>query len=308
MDKALLRSLPPDGIGPIAPGFYRMTAAEYHADPCPIPSLSSSIAKVLIEQSPRHAAAEHPRLNPDREEKESAAMDLGSVAHELLLGKGGGFVVIEADNYQTKAAREARDAARAAGKVPVLLHQLDKADVIAEAARMTLDATPDAAHIFKAGAGHPEVVAIWQEADGTWCRAMLDWWTADCSEIDDLKTSGADISPAAVGKLISNMGYEVSEAFYRRGVTQLLPELGGRLKFRFVFVETSAPYEVVIVENDSTGRELGRRKAEYAIRRWGECLRAGEFPGYARKIHIAEYPAWSEASWMKRETEDETFI
>ena len=29
------------------PGFYSMSAAQYHADPCPEPSLSSSIAKVL---------------------------------------------------------------------------------------------------------------------------------------------------------------------------------------------------------------------------------------------------------------------
>jgi hypothetical protein len=69
-----------------------ISADAYHADPAPAPSLSSSIAKTILHQTPRHAWFEHPRLNPNFEPKDDSKFDLGSVAHELLLGKGAGFV------------------------------------------------------------------------------------------------------------------------------------------------------------------------------------------------------------------------
>ena len=70
-----------------------ITAADYHSDCCDEPSLSSSIAGLLIDQTPKHAWTAHPRLNPNFKPESSPAMNLGSVAHELLLGKGGGFEI-----------------------------------------------------------------------------------------------------------------------------------------------------------------------------------------------------------------------
>ncbi len=52
------------------PGFYTMSEAAYHADPCADPSLSRSIAEKLILESPRHAHAAHPRLTKQDEEEE----------------------------------------------------------------------------------------------------------------------------------------------------------------------------------------------------------------------------------------------
>ena len=66
-----------------APGLYRMTEAAYHADPCPAPSLSRSIAETLILESPEHAFAAHPRLTkPDEEDEEEA----GEETHEVRFG------------------------------------------------------------------------------------------------------------------------------------------------------------------------------------------------------------------------------
>jgi hypothetical protein len=81
------------------------SAALYHSDPAEQPSLSSSIAKTILSKTPRHAWLEHPRLNPaaaivDEDDK----FNLGSVAHELILRKGGGFDICDFDNWQTRAA------------------------------------------------------------------------------------------------------------------------------------------------------------------------------------------------------------
>lgn len=46
-----IRDIPADGIVR-EPGFYRMTAAQYHADPCIVPSLSSSTIRLMLERTP----------------------------------------------------------------------------------------------------------------------------------------------------------------------------------------------------------------------------------------------------------------
>jgi hypothetical protein len=43
-----------------------ISAADYFSDKLsPVPSLNSSIAKLLITRSPKHAWMQHPRLNPN---------------------------------------------------------------------------------------------------------------------------------------------------------------------------------------------------------------------------------------------------
>lgn len=64
------------------PGLYLgVPEAEYHADPCPEPSLSSTIAKTLLASSPLHAAVRHPRLARQQQKVEREAFDRGKVAH-----------------------------------------------------------------------------------------------------------------------------------------------------------------------------------------------------------------------------------
>ena len=66
-------------------GIVNLTAEQYHSDPCPTASLSSSIANILLDQSPLHAYLAHSRLNLQYEREESSRFDLGSAAHMMLL-------------------------------------------------------------------------------------------------------------------------------------------------------------------------------------------------------------------------------
>ena len=113
------------------PGVYTMDEADYHADPVPGGSLSCSGAKKLLASPARFAYdREHPPA-PTR------AMEMGSAvhAHELVLGTGAQIVVIDADNYRTKAAQEAAAAAREAGAVPLLTAEHDQVQAMAAALR-----------------------------------------------------------------------------------------------------------------------------------------------------------------------------
>lgn len=276
-------------------GFYTdMTAAKYHADPCPAPSLSSSIAKVLVNETPRHAWFAHPRLNPRLERGDESKFDLGSVVHEFLLGKGGGYEVLAFDNWTTKAAKEARDEVRDSGKTPILSKDFDRVATMAGVANARLEAMG-----IDILANQNESVIIWQERDA-WCRAMIDSLGKD-GVVYDLKTTGVDLSDNSLMRQIINIGYDISAAFYLRGLQSVFPEIEGRLRWRWIWIETSPPHEVRVTEASGMTLEIGARKADFAIRKWQHCMATDKWPGYATKVETIDLPPWAESQWLERE-------
>lgn len=240
--------------------------ADYHADPCPEPSLSNSIAKELVEKSPLHAWAMHPKFG-GASRAPSSTLDHGSLVHELLLGRGPGITVVEANDWRTKAAKAARDEARDAGKTPVLA----KAFLAAKKAAKALEAgLANRGVVFD---GESEVTLVWQElaaAGPIWCRARLDHLKRPI--IYDLKTTGI-AETRAIERLIVNMGYDMQRAAYVRGLTALEPDLGGRVDFVFAFVETEFPYAINVAPLDGMLREYGERRWLDAVERWSSALR-----------------------------------
>ncbi|MFG1776641.1 hypothetical protein ACGFIG_09455 [Micromonospora sp. NPDC049048] len=114
------------------PGLYPdMDEADYHRDPVPGGSLSSTGArKLLPPKTPAHY--DHDRRNPPPSRED---FDLGKAVHTRLLGAGSVTVIVDAKDWKTKAAREARDAAYAAGQVPLLAHQAEQVDAMVDAVR-----------------------------------------------------------------------------------------------------------------------------------------------------------------------------
>src|SRR5690606_1065600 len=73
--------------------------------------------------------------NPSARET-TKALDLGRAAHAIVLeGDESPIVAVDADSYRTAAARAQRDAARAAGKIPLLPHELATVRAMAAALR-----------------------------------------------------------------------------------------------------------------------------------------------------------------------------
>ena len=139
------------------PGVYDLSEHAYHADPVPEGSLSVSGAKRLLPPScPARFAWER-----RHERAERRVFDLGHAAHRLVLGAGAELMVVDAENWRTRAAQQARDAAYAAGTTPLLRHEYDAVQAMATALRDH----PVAGRLFTAGRGRPEQSLFWQDEE-----------------------------------------------------------------------------------------------------------------------------------------------
>ena len=280
------------------PGIYDgVPEHHYHADCCAQPSLSASLAKSVANQSPLHAWAQHPRLNPEYEPTHSDKFDLGTAAHAMLLEGADNFVVVEADGWTTKAARAERDEARAAGHTPLLRSQYDRVCAMVEAAHQQLDQferdeNEAAPRPFIDGA--PEQTVIWQESEHVWCRSRLDWLRSDRLYIDDYKTTATSANPIDYAKTLANQAFDVQAKFYARGIKHLT---GVEPTFRFIVQETSPPYALCVVSLPPEWMELAAKKVNYAIRTWGACISRNEWPGYPTRTCYLDPPAWELAKW-----------
>ena len=284
------------------PGVFEIPAAAYHADPCPEPSLSASIAKIICQQTPLHAWFAHPHLNPNFQREEEEKFDLGTAAHALLLEGQAGVDVIDAPDWRTKAAREARDAARAAGKLPLLAARWTDVQGMVKAAREQLAQHKEAADMFTGG--KVEQTLIWQqdcgEEDSIYCRARLDSLREDYLAIDDYKTTGASANPEAWTRGLFNSGFDIQAAFYLRGVRAIF---GTQATFRFAVQENYPPYALSVISLAPDALVIAEKKVLYAIEQWGKCVHENHWPGYPNRICYAGLPPWEEAAWLEKETD-----
>jgi hypothetical protein len=278
----------------IRPGLYPdMPMAEYLADPCPTPSLSASLIHLICSRSPWHAWTASPRLNPAYVREEADRFDLGTAVHAFILQGASDFVVVDAPDWRTQAAKTQREAARRVGRVPLLREQYDQVLAMA-AALMPQLAGFDEPRPF--AVGRAEQTLLWQE-DGLWCRARLDWLHDSHETIDDLKTVGGSANPAAWSRTLFGMGFDIQAAWYRRGVKAVF---GTEAAFRFVLIETDAPHAAAVVALGPDAQDLAEKKIRYGMRVWRECLESDVWPGYPRAIYHADLPPWEATAWGER--------
>jgi len=298
-----------------APGIYELGEAEYHADPCPAPSLSHSILRTLLQRSPLHAHAEHPRLGANTEETdeddgddETAKMDAGSIIHKLMLGKGADIVEITATydakhkhagkpvrDFRTQAAKAERAMIRKAGKLPVLKSAFPALRKCAETALAQMRDHQDLKDFF--APGRSEAVVAWQE-NGLWFRAMVDRLPdAPTSPILDIKTTGMS---AAVETWERRMVHEYATqaVFYPRGVQAVRKIKPG--PFLFIVIEQDPPFAMSVMSPAPSLAFYAEKEVERAISIWRQCLTTGVWPGYPALTAHIELPTYMETKKAER--------
>lgn len=283
------------------PGIYPLIKPEaYHKDPCEKVSLSSSIAKEITQRSPKHGWTKHPRLGGAKDDtedempdpKQTKATEAGLLLHTILLDAGDEVEVCPFENWRKDVAKAQRDLARLQGRIPTLPHLKTAADIAAVEIRKQLDAM-GLDYVFRHGM--KEVVIAWEE-DGVWLRAMIDNLIIDenskTAELWDLKSTGKSSHPEACGKQIGDLGYDLSLEFHARGLVALRPELAGRIKKRWIFAETNAPYSATPVEIAAEWEMAANVRCERAIALWRRCMETNRWPHYVENITRLEPRPW----------------
>jgi hypothetical protein len=204
------------------------------------------------------------------------------------------MVVVDADNWRTKAAQQQADEARRAGLTPILQKQWD---VVAAMAKAILN-HPVATALLQASSGKPEQSIIWQDLDSeVWCRARVDWLRKSVAGrrlmLVDYKTcERADRD--SFGKSTANYGYFVQAAFYMAGVKAL--ELDEDPAFLFVAQEKKPPYLVNVLDLPDEALATGRNLMRIGLNTYNDCRRTGQWPGYGDEVETAVMPTW----WLKQ--------
>lgn len=264
--------------------------ADYHADNLDgAPHFSRSVALRILQQSPLHAWASHPKLGGGLPDIATAAMDGGALIHRLLLGGGPKVAVIHANDYRKKEVQRQRDEARAKGYIPVLEKHWKQAEDEQLAIRERL-----AGLGIDLDAYASEQTIVWTE-DGVACKARLDLLSDDSAlPILDLKITDA-ISIGAFERGIQSTGLDLQWAAYTSAVGEVRPEWAGRVDLEFILCERRPPHDVAIVPLAKNMQSLGEQRWRRALGIWRQCLASGAWPGLGRQQPIEAKPWQMEA-------------
>lgn len=257
----------------------------YHRDPVAAGSISHSGLKTILDVPARYAY-EQENGRPPKD-----AYDYGHAAHKVVLGVGAEIEILPDGDGRSKAVRDAKAAARAAGRVPVKPGDWAKVEEMAAVLRRHHTAST----LFVPGRGIAERSIFWYDDEfGVWRRARFDWsfYLADGRfVIVDYKSAAGKVSPWALGKRVFDFGYHTQDAFYSAGahavgLTDTWPV------FLFVFQETDGANLVTVTELDEDSREQGDRDVREGLRRYRACADADHFPDYAPGVITVRIPQY----------------
>lgn len=263
-------------------GIHTMAMAEYLS----LQALSSGVCHTLLTQSPAHAWSDSP-WNPNRERDDSNTADLGSYAHAMLLEGAANFASVDAKDWRTKAAQEARYIARADGLIPILTHQIAEVETMVAVAQGYI-AKSELAGLFDDG--KPEQTLIWTEthdAGEVLCKARPDWLSERW--MLHYKTT-TNVNPRAFSRLAGNMGYDMALMFYLRGLNEILPD--NEVNHFILAQEQTAPYACKLFDLTAARADVAERQVERAIGVWARCLASGRFPAYDGSVHSIDLQPW----------------
>jgi hypothetical protein len=265
----------------------------YHLDQlAPEPSLSNSGMGRLLDETPLDFAYHHPRLNPDAvdEAKDSAAKRRGDVVHQLALGKGRGYAVLDFDDFRTNAAKSARDNAIADGLTPIKRKDFEPAEVMAEVIRERIKEALDGADY------QTEVAFVYQEmtaAGPIWVRGLMDVWCEELGVILDPKST-AMLYDGKVARHLLAMGWDRQASLYPHAIGQLFPERAGRIHFADLMVKPEAPFTSRLVGLEKAWEYSSVKQCRIAMERFGACIYAGKWPGFGTSVDRIAMPAWED--------------
>jgi hypothetical protein len=217
--------------------------------------------------------------------------------------------------YGNKSIRNARDDARAAGKIPVLAPAMAEIDAMVNAAAEYIESLkptePAIWRAFQPDGGESELTMVWREIPNdagpgeVLCRMRPDRISLDRGVVVNYKTHGGSVEPDRWGRAqMVGAGYYIGAAWYARGIHKLF---GAEPTYVFLAQETTAPYLCSLVGCDPHAMDLGHQKCAAGLAEWQRCVRVGKWPGYLPRVVYPEIPAWEDQRWIEQQAENINF-
>jgi hypothetical protein len=286
-------SAPTEPLTITQPGVFDIPAEDYHLDPVPGGSLSSSGARKLLAPS-CPALYRYEQDNPPPPKK---TFDLGHAAHRMVLGAGAKPVLVDAERWDTKVIKAEVADIRERGDIPLKRAEFDKVKAMAAALR-----EHEAARLFEPGTGHAEQSLFWtDQPTGVRRRARLDWLPAFNDGrrmlLPDYK-SCASAEPDALAKAMDTYGYHCQGAWYLDAV-RALGLAGEDAAFLLIAQEKTPPYIVTVIEPDAMAIRIAHARNREAIELYAECVASGRWPGYADDVVLTPLPPWTVNRWLE---------
>ena len=249
-----------------SPGIYEIAESAYHADPVETPSLTSSVADILMNTSPLHAWYAHPRLGGTYDDNSNRNMNLGSAIHDALLMDMSKVDLIPYDNWRAQDARDMKINAYKNDRIPLLEKDIDFVNKVYEKHKNHFKSMDN------------EKVYVWNEKfdcfgkqhPGTtgegdiWCRSRIDSIDHESRRIIDLKTTAMALSDWSRTRSIN---YLMQVGMYRRALNKVHGEEYG---FFFAVIENYEPYELKVFSLDEMLVKLADEYAQAACSRWSK--------------------------------------
>jgi hypothetical protein len=271
------------------PGHFSGISKEaYQAQLTVTPSFSRSMAHTLVTSCPAKLF-DSCYLNPHTKPERKKQFDIGDASHLIILEPdqwADRIVVIEADDYKTKAAQQARDAAYDAGKTPLLIEQRDR--ILAMHRALIADADARALLFDDVGGENEQTFVAIDQDTGLYLKARTDRVNLRAGRVVDFKSTGSANPDDWAGRVYDN-GYYIQDPFYR----EVIGGATGEWIEEFIFVvqEPKPPYLISINWLDTIDIELGRNSMGRATDIFARCLATGRWPGYGR--NMVKMKAWA---------------
>lgn len=264
------------------PGAYpEISAEQYHGvEICDSPSISATGLKLIEERCPAHYWERSP-LNPNRKPQPSKRhFRIGHLLHDILCEgeRPAGYHIVPDGFVATHWNKWADEipgykAAIAAGHVAMHRSDFELACRMAE----SIDRHELAGALLRSG--KPEVtLAAKDPKTGRWLRTRPDVLPDTMDVIPDIKTT-VNAQPDAFCASATRFGYFMAAAHYLDVIDLVYGE--AKRSFVLITVEKEPPYLVTLYAVDEGDIHEARMLNRRALNKFDECLRTGDWHGYA---------------------------
>ena len=264
-----------------------MAAADYHATE----AASASQLRKLWQSTPAHLRAEL-----DAKDKPTPAMQMGTLAHSIILepDKPLPGIVIQPEEYEpgkkwTRAAKVCKDWHAEQERAGLLVLKADEYDA-AFCMANSIAGHPIASALLAKGRSEVSIIAH-DTANKVDVRARMDFLPDGLPAIVDVKST-LDASERAFARKAYEMGYHIQAAFYLDLWNSQMPT-EPRTEFYFVTVENSAPFSVNVFQAAPEFIARGREDYRHALATYARCLAEDHWPAYPAMIQTLNLPTWA---------------